>query len=359
MALLEVQNLSTAFHTDAGHVRAVDGVSFSLERGSTLGLVGESGCGKSVTALSIMRLIQSPPGSYEGGAVQFDGRSLLTIPEREMRAVRGGSIAMIFQEPMTSLNPVYSVGAQVIEAIRLHRDVSRDDARESAIGLLKRVGIPAPESNIDAFPHQLSGGMRQRVMIAMALSCEPKLLIADEPTTALDVTIQAQILDLIARLQRESGMAVLLITHDLSVVAEHTQEVAVMYAGQIVEHATTSNLFAAPEHPYTRGLLGSLPRARALGRRSRLPVISGMVPDLANLGPGCRFAERCPAREPRCDASAPPILPLREGHWVRCFRAGELEPWSMREAVAPPSAQPAAVPTDGGKPAGQAKGAAS
>jgi oligopeptide/dipeptide ABC transporter ATP-binding protein len=329
MGLFELRDLRIGFDGPSGRVRAVDGMSFRIDAGQTLGIVGESGCGKSVTGLSIMRLLASPPAVYESGVALLDGRDLFALPEREMRKVRGGSIAMIFQEPMTSLNPVYTVGAQIAEAIRLHRDVSRRDALDQAEELLARVGIPSPETNVDAYPHQLSGGMRQRVMIAMALSCSPQLLIADEPTTALDVTIQAQILDLIARFSRESGMGVVLITHDLSVVAEYTQEVVVMYAGQVVEHAKTRDLFAAPRHPYTRGLLGSLPRTgtadgEAPARRTRLPTIAGMVPDLAQLGAGCRFADRCAWAKDACKAEAPPLAEVADAHLVRCIRAEEL-----------------------------------
>ncbi|NOU32006.1 MAG: ABC transporter ATP-binding protein [Polyangiaceae bacterium] len=328
MALLAVSDLVTSFQTESGTVRAVDQVSFELDEGQTLGLVGESGCGKSVTALSILRLIPSPPGRYEQGKVIFRDRDLFTLPEREMRKVRGDDISMIFQEPMTSLNPVYTVGAQIVEAIRLHRDTTKQDARERAIDLLRKVGIPSPSSNVDSYPHQLSGGMRQRVMIAMALACEPQLLIADEPTTALDVTIQAQILDLIARLQRELGMAVLLITHDLSVVAEYTHKVAVMYAGQIVEYATVGELFRQPMHPYTRGLMASLParakRAAPGEKRPRLPVIEGMVPDLRHLPSGCRFHDRCTFAIEACAVAVPPLETKEGGHLVRCIRADEV-----------------------------------
>jgi peptide/nickel transport system ATP-binding protein len=328
MALLAVSDLVTSFQTESGTVRAVDQVSFELDEGQTLGLVGESGCGKSVTALSILRLIPSPPGRYEQGKVIFRDRDLFTLPEREMRKVRGDDISMIFQEPMTSLNPVYTVGAQIVEAIRLHRDTTKQDARERAIDLLRKVGIPSPSSNVDSYPHQLSGGMRQRVMIAMALACEPQLLIADEPTTALDVTIQAQILDLIARLQRELGMAVLLITHDLSVVAEYTHKVAVMYAGQIVEYATVGELFRRPMHPYTRGLMASLParakRAAPGEKRPRLPVIEGMVPDLRHLPNGCRFHDRCTFAIEACAAAVPSLETKEGGHLVRCIRADEV-----------------------------------
>jgi oligopeptide/dipeptide ABC transporter ATP-binding protein len=328
MALLAVEDLVTTFETESGTVRAVDHVSFDLEEGETLGLVGESGCGKSVTALSILRLIPSPPGRYEHGRVLLRDRDLFSLPEREMRKVRGNEISMIFQEPMTSLNPVYTVGAQIVEAIRLHRDATKAEARTRAVDLLRKVGIPSPSSNVDSYPHQLSGGMRQRVMIAMALACEPKVLIADEPTTALDVTIQAQILDLIARLQRELGMAVLFITHDLSVVAEYTHKVAVMYAGQIVEYAKVGELFKNPLHPYTRGLMASLParakRAVPGEPRPRLPVIEGMVPDLRHLPAGCRFHDRCTYAIEACATDVPPLETKDDGHLVRCIRADEV-----------------------------------
>ena len=309
-ALLEVRDLVIGFDTDEWLVRAIDGVSFSVPEGTTLGVVGESGCGKSVTALSILRLLPSPPGRVLGGEVRFDGRDLLTLAERAMRDIRGNEISMIFQEPMTSLNPVYTVGRQIAEVLRLHRGLGRKEARARAIEALSLVGIPAPEQRIDAYPHTLSGGMRQRVMIAMALACEPRLLIADEPTTALDVTIQAQILDLLRSLQRELGMSVMFITHDLGVVAELASEVVVMYAGKVVERASTTQLFAAPRHPYTRGLLRSLPGAVAGGaHRRRLATIPGMVPKLTELPSGCRFRDRCDVAIPRCAVEEPALLP--------------------------------------------------
>ncbi|MCK6535483.1 MAG: ABC transporter ATP-binding protein [Polyangiaceae bacterium] len=329
--LLRVEHLTTAFHTDRGVLRAVDDVSFSLKKGSTLAVVGESGCGKSVTALSIMRLIPSPPGRIESGSIGFLGKDLTAIPEPEMRKVRGDKISMIFQEPMTSLNPVYSVGAQIIEAIRIHRDVSRRAARERAVKMLELVGIPSPAERIDAYPHQLSGGMRQRVMIAMALSCEPELLIADEPTTALDVTIQAQILDLLRRLQEELGMSILFITHDLGVVAEFASDVVVMYAGRVVETAGVRQIFADPLHPYTQGLLASVPpmdSSRVDGKPRRLTTIDGVVPDLAHLPTGCRFADRCAlfasGRDgvERCTRQEPELRQLADGRAVRCHFAG-------------------------------------
>src|SRR5580658_10521966 len=304
--LLRVRDLVTTFRTDAGVLRAVDQVSFDVPRGGTVALVGESGCGKSVTALSILRLLASPPARIEGGQVELEGRDLLALPEREMRAVRGNVVSMIFQEPMTSLNPVYTVGWQIMEAWRLHRKKSRSEARARAAELLRLVGIADPDTSADAYPHQLSGGQRQRVMIAMALACQPKLLLADEPTTALDVTIQAQILELLRDLQHKMQMSVLLITHDLGVVAENARHVVVMYAGRVVEDAPVAELFARPMHPYTRGLLGSVPRGKPEATR-RLHAIEGMVPDLRHLGAGCRFADRCPMRVNKCTEAEPPL----------------------------------------------------
>lgn len=342
--LLSVRSLTTAFQTDRGLLRAVDEVSFDVPAGTTLAVVGESGCGKSVTALSILRLIPSPPGRIMGGEIRFQGRNLLDLDERTMRGLRGSQISMIFQEPMTSLNPVYSIGSQIVEAIRIHRPVSRREARTEAVRLLELVGIPSPAERIDAYPHQLSGGMRQRVMIAMALSCGPSLLLADEPTTALDVTIQAQILDLLRRLQAELGMSILFITHDLGVVAEFAREVVVMYAGRVVETGPTGPIFADPLHPYTRGLLASVPPlngGRPLGseppqrhsrRPRRLTTIEGMVPDLAQLPPGCRFRDRCAlwqqglahlesSERDRCLTEEPNLRVLSEGRQVRCHFA--------------------------------------
>jgi oligopeptide/dipeptide ABC transporter ATP-binding protein len=296
----------------------VDGVSFDLRKGETLGLVGESGCGKSVTSLSIMRLIP-PPGRFEGGRVLLRGDDLLTLDERRMREVRGRDLAMIFQEPMTSLNPAHTCGEQIDEAIRLHMGLDPKGTRERTVELLRRVGIPDPEGRADEYPHRLSGGMRQRVMIAMALSCDPSLLIADEPTTALDVTIQAQILDLLARMREALGMAVLLITHDLGVVAEAADRVAVMYAGRIVEHTPAARLFETPRHPYTRGLLESLPRIGARARR--LTAIPGSVPDPARFPTGCRFHPRCPLADGRCETRAPELLEAAPGHGVACWKA--------------------------------------
>ncbi len=312
--LLEVTDLTTEFRTNFATFRAVDGISFAIPQGKTVGLVGESGCGKSVTALSILRLV-AEPGRIVGGEVRYGGRDLLALPEGEMRRIRGNKISIVFQEPMTSLNPVLTAGEQVAEAVRLHQGKSRRDAAAATVEMFRLVGIPSPEERVRAYPHQLSGGMRQRVMIAMALACRPDLLIADEPTTALDVTIQAQILDLLARLQAELGMAILLITHDLGVVAETCEDVIVMYAGRIVEHAPAAQLFAAPRHPYTAGLLRSVPR---LGDRGdRLQEIPGTVPPPGALPPGCKFQDRCPSVQDRCRAEEPPL----EGaeRQVRCW----------------------------------------
>lgn len=316
--LLDIRELKTYFYSDSKVARAVDGVSFSVGQGRTLGLVGESGCGKSVTALSILRLVPSPPGKIVGGEIMFEGRDLLKLSESEMRSVRGNDIAMVFQEPMTSLNPVFTIGYQISEAIRLHRQSSRSEARELVIELLRKVKIPSPEQRYRDYPHQLSGGMKQRAMIAMALSCNPKLLIADEPTTALDVTIQAQILDLLTELRDEFKMSTLLITHDLGVIAETTDDVAVMYAGQIMEYTTTKNLFANPKHPYTVGLFGSLPK---LGDKSkRLEAIEGFVPDPAAYPVGCRFHPRCNLMEEKCKQSDIELREIEPGHLVRCWK---------------------------------------
>jgi peptide/nickel transport system ATP-binding protein len=315
-AVLEIRDLVTEFRTDNGVVRAVDGVSFSIPAKGTLGLVGESGSGKSVTALSIMRLVASPPGRVASGEIRYAGRDLLALPGEEMRAIRGNRIAMIFQEPMTSLNPVYTVGDQVGEAVRLHQKKSKAEARAIAIEMFKLVGIPSPHERIDAYPHQLSGGMRQRVMIAMALACKPDLLIADEPTTALDVTIQAQILALLKGLQREMGMSILLITHDLGVVAETCDEVVVMYAGRVVEQAETKTLFASPRHHYTAGLLASVP-GEGGGLEERLREIKGMVPSLWELPKGCKFVDRCPRAEEKCREEEPQLVQLGASK-VRC-----------------------------------------
>jgi oligopeptide/dipeptide ABC transporter ATP-binding protein len=326
-ALLKIENLQTHFFTDAGVVRAVDGVSYTVRSGETLGVVGESGCGKSVTALSILRLVASPPGRIVDGAIRFEGTNLLDLTETQMESIRGNDISMIFQEPMTSLNPLLTVGRQISEAIVLHQGLSRRDAAEQAIGMLRRVHIPEPEHRVHAYPHQLSGGMRQRVMIAMALSCNPKLLIADEPTTALDVTIQAQILDLMRELQDRLGTAMILITHDMGVVAENADRVVVMYAGRKVEEASAKDLFVCPGHPYTKGLLGSIKlddAARTEARRARLTEIKGMVPSLANLPTGCTFAPRCGLATEECRAAFPPLVEHQPGHWVACWHAERL-----------------------------------
>lgn len=331
--LLEVSGLKTSFKTPRGTVKSVDDVSFSIAPGRTLGVVGESGSGKSVTSLSIMRLVARGGGSIDDGTIRLNrpGSAPLDIralDEKAMRKVRGNDIAMIFQEPMTSLDPVWSIGDQIIEAIRLHQDVSKTEARIKAIEMLRLVGIPAPESRVDDYPHQLSGGMRQRVMIAIALSCRPALLIADEPTTALDVTIQAQILDLIRRLQSEIGMSVLFITHNLGVVAEIADRVAVMYAGQVVEEGPVRTIFSAPRHPYTVGLLKSIPmpgRSQQGGEHSRkLDTIGGTPPNPLALPPGCRFAPRCPLAIEACRAAPPPLFDVGPDHGARCIRWQEV-----------------------------------
>ncbi len=315
--LLDVRNLKTVFRTDEGHASAVDGISFSIPESGTFGLVGESGCGKSVTALSVLRLVPNPPGKIVGGEVLFKGEDLLKLPEERMRRIRGDRISMIFQDPMTSLNPVFRCGDQIAEAIILHRKVGKKEARAHTIELLRQVGIPAPEKRVDDYPHQMSGGMRQRVMIAMAIGCDISLLIADEPTTALDVTVQAQILELLAGLQRDKKMALLLITHDLGVVAEVTDRVAVMYAGKIQETASTSALFEDARHPYTQGLLSSIPRIGP--RHERLQTIPGTVPNPARFPGGCRFHPRCAKRFAPCAQEEPPLYQVAPGHCVRCF----------------------------------------
>ncbi|MGI6517480.1 MAG: ABC transporter ATP-binding protein [Bacillota bacterium] len=317
--LLSVKNLVTRFVTEDGEVTAVDDVSFDIWPGETLGIVGESGCGKSVTSLSVMRLIQSPPGVIAAGQVMFGGRDLLSLPEYEMREIRGNEISMIFQEPMTSLNPVFTVGDQIMEAILLHQAVEKRAARELAIEMLRKVGIPSPERRVDDYPHQMSGGMRQRVMIAMAIACNPKLLIADEPTTALDVTIQAQILDLIGQLKSDSGASVMLITHDLGVIAETADRVVVMYASQIVETGDVMTIFENPAHPYTMGLLRSVPKLNE--ETERLHPIDGVVPSPLRMPAGCRFAPRCPNAEQACRRKMPPLRTVSPGHEVRCIKA--------------------------------------
>jgi oligopeptide/dipeptide ABC transporter ATP-binding protein len=317
--ILAIDRLVAAFDTESGRVRAVDGVSFSLKAGTILGLVGESGCGKSVTALSIMRLLPQPSGFIEGGAIRLDGSDLVQLPAHEMQRIRGRRIAMIFQEPMTALNPVHRIGRQLLEVFALHRpDIGPDQRTAEAVALLARVGIPEAKARMNEYPHQISGGMRQRVMIAMALAGKPDVLIADEPTTALDVTIQAQILDLILDLQRETGMAVLFITHDLGVIAQICREVVVMYAGQIVESAPISVLFKHPGHPYTQGLLASMPRLSSQSK-SLLPIIRGTVPSLALLPPGCRFQNRCPFVMDRCRTEPPRLFVMDDDHRARCF----------------------------------------
>jgi oligopeptide/dipeptide ABC transporter ATP-binding protein len=326
--ILDIDNLQTHFFTAAGVVRAVDGVSYSVKSGETLGVVGESGCGKSVTALSVLRLVANPPGRIVGGAIHFEGTNLLDLSESEMEAIRGNDISMIFQEPMTSLNPLLTIGRQIGEAMVLHRGLSWREAMGEATEMLRRVHIPEAERRVHAYPHQLSGGMRQRAMIAMALSCNPKLLIADEPTTALDVTIQAQILDLMRELQETTGAAIVLITHDMGVVAENADRVVVMYAGHKVEEASADDLFDLPLHPYTKGLLGSVPNlevaAHLKARRARLNEIKGIVPSLANLPQGCAFAPRCRFATEECRAVSPPLEQHRPGHWVACWHAAHL-----------------------------------
>ncbi len=326
--VLEIENLQTHFFTEDGIVRAVDGVSYNLRRGETLGVVGESGCGKSVTALSILRLVADPPGRIVGGAIRFEGNDLLALSETEMEAIRGNDISMIFQEPMTSLNPLFTVGRQISEAIVLHQGLSKRQAMEQAVEMLSRVHIPEPALRAHDYPHQLSGGMRQRVMIAMALSCNPKVLIADEPTTALDVTIQAQILELMREMQDTLGASMILITHDMGVVAESADRVVVMYAGRKVEEAEVDELFEHAGHPYTVGLLGAIPSldeaAHADTQRIRLNEIKGMVPSLANLPEGCTFAPRCGLASDQCRASYPPLAEQRPGHWVACWHTDRL-----------------------------------
>jgi peptide/nickel transport system ATP-binding protein len=326
--VLRVDDLRTCFYTRRGVLCAVDGVSFSLRRGETLAIVGESGCGKSVTALSVMRLVDDPPGRIVGGSVVLDGVDLLGLDAAAMRAVRGNAISMIFQEPMTSLNPVMTVGRQIAESLTLHQRLARGAARKRAVEMLRLVGMPEPGQRARDYPHQLSGGMRQRAMIAMALACNPKVLIADEPTSALDVTIQAQILELTARLQRELGTAMILITHDLGLVAENAQRIIVMYAGRKVEEARVADLFASPRHPYTLGLLRSIPRLalmRGEGSRSgRLHEIPGMVPPLGELPQGCAFAARCGFADALCRDKSPPFAEQQPGHWAACWHSERL-----------------------------------
>ena len=365
-ALLEVRDLQTRFATDEGDLNAVDGVSFEIEAGQTLVIVGESGCGKSVTALSIMGLLAHPAGRVSAGSVRFEGRELIGLPQRDLQDLRGNAMAMIFQEPMSSLNPAFTIGEQIIETLLRHRPVTRAQAEARALDALRQVRMPAPEQRLHEYPHKLSGGMRQRAMIAMALACEPRLLIADEPTTALDVTIQAQILDLMRTLQAETGMAIVLITHDLGVVAEMADRVLVMYAGQAVEYASAARLFAEPQHPYTVGLLGAVPglddgfdaadvadaldapaggaqqRRAAPSRtrpvRARLAAIDGQLPNPLQLPPGCRFGARCPFAQQPCRVQAPALRDVGGGHLAACWRA-PLDPIALR-ATAPVMPEP-------------------
>jgi oligopeptide/dipeptide ABC transporter ATP-binding protein len=323
--LLIVRDLAVGFATEGGVARAVDGVSFEVRRGTTLGVVGESGCGKSVTAFSIMRLLPQPQGRILHGSIEFEGLDLAQASEAQLRKIRGGRIGMVFQEPLSALNPVHTIGRQLTEIIRLHQDITKAEANAWAIELLRHVGIPSPEVRVGEYPHQLSGGMRQRVVIAIALACRPPLLIADEPTTALDVTIQAQILELMLTLQDEMGMAIILITHDLGVIAETCDEVVVMYAGQVAERGPVDRIFSRPTHPYTRGLLASIPRL-STPNKSRLPIIEGAVPSLDAMPIGCRFQNRCPFAQPRCAEARPPLESVEPDHQVACVRWRELPP---------------------------------
>jgi peptide/nickel transport system ATP-binding protein len=317
--LLEIRGLKTHFATDDGMVHAVDGVDLTIDRGETLGVVGESGCGKTVTALSVLKLVAMPPGRIVGGEILWQGQDLVSWGKNEMRRIRSREIGIVFQEPMTSLNPVYTVGEQIAEVIRLHEGLGRRAARDKVVEMLRLVHIPNPERRVRDYPHQFSGGMRQRVMIAMALSCNPKLLIADEPTTALDVTIQAQILELLVEMKSRLGMAVMLITHAMGVVAETAQRVAVMYAGKVVEEAPVGELFARPRHPYTQGLIRSIPRLDRAGRKVRLEAIPGVVPSLLDPAPGCRFAPRCRFAMVACTRATPDLREIGPGHKVACI----------------------------------------
>lgn len=321
--LLEVKNLKTYFYTDDGVAKAVDDVSFTLDKGETLGLVGESGCGKSVSALSIMRLIPDPPGKIAGGEILFKGKNILKFSEKEMQEVRGNDIGMIFQEPMTSLNPVFTCGNQIEEAVILHQKLSKEEAKKKALEMLNLVGIPAPEQRYNEYPHQLSGGMRQRIMIAMALSCNPEILIADEPTTALDVTVQAQILELINKLQRELGMGVIMITHDLGVIAEVSNKVAVMYASKVVEYGMVDQIFYNSKHPYTVGLLNSIPKLNK--SKARLATIEGNVPPPTSYPKGCHFCTRCTFVIDKCWNEEPPLTEIERGHIAACWRISEID----------------------------------
>lgn len=327
--LLEVKNLRTYFYTDDGVAKAVDDVSFALDKGETLGLVGESGCGKSVSALSVMRLIPDPPGKIVSGEILFKGKDILKVPEKEMQDIRGNDIGMIFQEPMTSLNPVFTCGNQIEEAVILHQKLSKEDAKVKAIEMLNLVGIPAPEQRYNEYPHQLSGGMRQRIMIAMALSCNPEILIADEPTTALDVTVQAQILELIKRLQVELGMGVIMITHDLGVIAEISTRVAVMYASKVAEYGNVDQIFFNPKHPYTISLLNSIPKLNK--GKSRLATIEGNVPAPTNYPKGCHFCTRCSFAIEKCWNEEPPVVQIEPEHTAACWRVNEID--KFKEAL--------------------------
>jgi oligopeptide/dipeptide ABC transporter ATP-binding protein len=331
--LLSVRDLVVGFRSGASIARAVDGVSFDVRKGRTLGIVGESGCGKSVTAFSIMRLLPQPYGVIMGGSINFAGTNLVKASDSEMHRIRGGRIGMVFQEPLSALNPVQTIGRQLMEVLRLHKAITKEKALKEAVSLLGKVGIPSPEIRVGEYPHQLSGGMRQRVVIAMALSCNPSLLIADEPTTALDVTIQAQILDLVLSLKSELGMAIVLITHDLGVIAQVCDDVVVMYAGRVAEKGPVEAIFRRPTHPYTRGLLASIPRLTTVPK-SRLPTIEGTVPSLSDMPEGCRYKNRCPYAEPRCAAARPPIEYVSEGHEVSCIRWRELPPFVPAARVA-------------------------
>jgi len=323
--ILEVKDLVTSFDTESGRIKAVDRVSFNVGKGRTLGVVGESGCGKSVTALSIMRLLPHPSGNIEQGEIRFEGKDIATLPAEEMQKIRGRKISMIFQEPMTALNPVHQIGRQIGEVFRLHYNGMKDaEIIKESIKLLDKIGMPDPEKRINEYPHQISGGMRQRVMIAMALACRPDILIADEPTTALDVTIQAQILDLIHELQQDTNMSVIFITHDLGVIAEICDDVVVMYAGKVVENAPVMELFESPKHPYTKGLLASIPKLESK-RKSRLSIIEGRVPSLEELPKGCRFSNRCPYVMDICETESPPLIEIDENHAASCYLLADVE----------------------------------
>ena len=319
-SLLNVCELRTYFHTTKGIAKAVDGVSFSVKKGETLGIIGESGCGKTVTAQSILRLISQPPGKIESGNIFFQKRDILSLPIEKMRKIRGKEISMVFQDPMTSLNPVFKIGNQIAEMISLHQGFSRRESFKKAVDIMNLVGIPSAEKRAFDYPHQMSGGMRQRVMIAMALSCKPKLLIADEPTTALDVTIQAQILDLMLKLKNDTGASIILITHDMGVIAETVQNVAVMYAGKIMEHATVTELFRNPSHPYTQSLLKSIPSIDKIDRKYKLKVIPGVVPNLINLPLGCKYSNRCDKSFQKCQKKEPPLVEVAPNHKCRCWQ---------------------------------------